>query len=59
MFKLRKEKRENEYAYDVNQQILQKQIGELSDIVAEHQKRIEGLINLIEQMRTSVEGIEQ
>jgi len=38
---------------------LQKRIGELSDIVAEHQNRIEGLINLIEQMRTSVEGIEQ
>lgn len=59
MFKFRKEKK-NEYAYDVNQQALQSQIDEINEVVEEHRKRIEGLMELMEQMQeTCRQGMEQ
>lgn len=59
MFGLGKEKR-NEYAYDTNQKILQAQLDELREIIEEHQKRIDGLLELMKHMQnncTETEGM--
>lgn len=52
MFWFGKEKR-NEYAYDANQKILQTQLDEFREIIEEHQKRIDGLLELMKRMLDS------